>query len=118
MRGVVPCTIPVHDLRQQHVCVVDLLRVDEDEIFASERSLACRFGYCYVIWENLLTPSPVGWHTGSVLTVFLDLFVSEIRGSGTRRTEIEADARRDSPHIRSLGNSYIIVPVKKCRIQL
>ena len=95
MRGAIPCTVPVRDLRQRHVRIVDLLRVDEDEISASERSLACRFGYCYAIWGILLTPSFVWWYTGSVLTVFFDLFVSGIRGSGTSKKEIEADERRD-----------------------
>jgi hypothetical protein len=89
MRGVIPCTVPVRNLGQQHVRIVDLLRVDEDEIFGSERSLACRFGYCYVILEILLTPSFIGWYAGSVLTVFLDLFVSGIRGSGTSRKKLK-----------------------------
>lgn len=119
MRRVIPCTVPVCNLGQQHLRIVDLLRLDEDEVFDSERSLACRFGYCYVIWENLLTPPLVGWYTGSVLTVFLDLFVSGIRRSGISRKVIEADARRDFfPPRQVLGQFVYYRSGKECRIQL
>lgn len=62
MRGAIPCPVPVRDNRQLHVLVVDMLRLDKEEIFVGERPLVGRFGQYkrYVICEILLTPSFVG----------------------------------------------------------
>ena len=79
MRGTIPGPVPVRDIRKQHIRIVDMRGVNEDGIFVGERPLACRFGCRHVAWEILLTPSFVVC-VGSVLTVFLDLFVSGIRG--------------------------------------
>lgn len=58
MRGAVACPVRVHDLWQQHVRIVDLFRLDEDEIPVSERTLVGRFGYHLVIWKFLLLIPP------------------------------------------------------------
>ena len=110
MRGAVPCYVPVRDYRKLDILIVDMFRFDEEEISVGERPLVGRFGYRYVIRENLLTLSFVGWCAGSILTIFLDLFVSGIRGRAERN--LWADARHDfSFPIRSLVNLSIIVPV-------
>ena len=52
MRRAVASPVPVHNLWQQHVRIVDMLRLDEDEIFAGERSLVGRFGRQFVVWTR------------------------------------------------------------------
>lgn len=69
-----------------------------------------RLSLCHL--GNLIDTVVYWCCAGSVLTIFLDLFVSGIRGSDISRREIEADVRHEiSPLIRSLDNLCIIAPV-------
>jgi len=52
MRGTVACPVPVCNLWQHHVRIVDMLRLDEEAVFAGERSLASRFGFFLSFGNN------------------------------------------------------------------
>ena len=82
--------------------------INEDGIFVGERPMACRFGCRHVAWKILLTPLFV-LCVGSVLTVFLDLYVSGIRGLGMSRKELKLMPNATFFPLRSLDNLCIIV---------
>ena len=88
MRGTISDLVPVRDIRKLYIRIVDMRGVNQDEIFVGKRPLACRFDFCRVTWKILLTLLFVVY-VGSVLTVFLDLFVSGIRGLGTSRKKLK-----------------------------
>ena len=60
MRRAIACPVPVRNLWQQHVRIIDMLRLNEDEILASKRSLVGRFGCCFHHPGILLIPTFFG----------------------------------------------------------